>query len=69
MLAGKLTDTLCGGFQVRFHLNKISLEELVLLGLNEERVKMFGYLEIFVSEFYFSSALLILMCICLHLQF
>lgn len=66
-LVWKFSDALCWGFQERFYLDQISLEELVLIGLNQERIDMFGYLEIFVSEFYVLSALLIFMYICLYL--
>ena len=55
------------GFQVRFYLDQISLGGLVLIGLKQERIKMFGYLQIFVSEFYFPSALRIFVYICLYL--
>lgn len=66
-LVWTFSDALSWGFQVRVYLNQISLEELVLIALNQERIGMFGYLEVSVSEFYVLSALLIFMYIYLYL--
>lgn len=67
MFMGRLLGAAYRVFQVRFYLDPISLEGLVLNGLSQEKIKMFGYLEIFVSEFYFLSALHIFMYICICL--
>lgn len=64
MFVGKLSDALRWESSQRFYQDQIRLEELVLIGLNQEKIKKFGYLEVFVCEFYFLSALLIFMCIC-----
>lgn len=47
MFMGRLLGAAYRVFQVRFYLDPISLEGLVLNSLSQEKIKMFGYLEIF----------------------